>query len=137
MLASLWVADRGRDPVSLRQALRRLPEVIRLLRWLAADPALPCGVRVRLGLLVYLLLPIDLVPYVGPVIGYLDDAVVVVFALRAVVRWPGAGLARGPGWPRCTAGQRPPNRPNRCHCRVAPIIVSRVSGRGGGDASGA
>jgi uncharacterized membrane protein YkvA (DUF1232 family) len=83
-----------------------LPDVVRLVRRLAADRGLPRGVRVRLGLLlVYLLSPIDLVPDFLPVIGYADDVVVVAWALRAVVRragpealerhWPGtpAGLA--------------------------------------------
>jgi uncharacterized membrane protein YkvA (DUF1232 family) len=64
------------------------------------DPTLPRGVRWRLSaLLVYLLLPIDLVPDFIPVVGCADDAVVVALALRAVVRvagvealerhWPG------------------------------------------------
>ena len=50
-------------------------------------------------LLVYLALPIDLVPDFIPVVGYADDAVVVAIALRSVARsagveaidrhWPG------------------------------------------------
>jgi uncharacterized membrane protein YkvA (DUF1232 family) len=56
-------------------------------------------------LLGYLALPIDLVPDFIPVIGYADDAVIVVLALRSVTRragpealerhWPGTpeGLA--------------------------------------------
>jgi hypothetical protein len=35
----------------LREALRLLPDVLRLVRCLAADPGLPPGVRVRLALL--------------------------------------------------------------------------------------
>ena len=71
-----------------------------LLRRLAADPQLPRGVRVRLLLmLLYLILPIDLVPDFIPVLGYADDAIVVAAALRSVARragpdaldkhWPG------------------------------------------------
>src|SRR6266496_2729624 len=46
----------------LKEALRLLPDLLRLLRRLAADPSLPRGVRVRLGLLmVYLAIPIDAV----------------------------------------------------------------------------
>jgi len=64
MLGVLWSAQRGHpDKARLRDALRLIPDVVRLLRRLAADPALPRGVRVRLWLLlIYLILPIDLIP---------------------------------------------------------------------------
>jgi len=84
----------------LREALRLLPDVLRLLPRLAADRSLPRGVRVRLALLLaYLAFPIDLVPDFIPVVGYADDAIIVAAALRSVVRragiraverhWPG------------------------------------------------
>lgn len=107
MLVLLWFVarDLGRR-VGLRDALRLVPDTVRLLRRLAADPSLPRGVRVRLVLLLaYLLFPIDLVPDFIPVLGYADDAVVVAIALRSVMRhagrdaidrhWPGSpeGLA--------------------------------------------
>ena len=61
-----------------------------MCRGLATDPDVPRGVRVRMGLLVgYLLMPIDLVPDFVPVVGYADDAIVVVWALRSVVRAAG------------------------------------------------
>src|SRR3712207_9291308 len=85
-------------------ALRLLPDLVRLVRRLAADRSLPRGVRVRLWLLLaYLLSPIDLVPDVVPVLGYADDVVVVALALRAVVRAAGApALMRA--WPGSPAG---------------------------------
>ena len=62
----------------LPEALRLLPDVLRLIRRLAADPGLPRGVRIRLGaVLVYLALPIDLIPDFIPVLGYADDAIIV------------------------------------------------------------
>ncbi|MCC5578364.1 DUF1232 domain-containing protein [Microtetraspora sp. AC03309] len=74
----------------LREALRLLPDVLRLVRRLAADPALPRGVRVRLVLLLaYLAVPIDLVPDFIPVLGYADDVIVVIAVLRSVVRRAG------------------------------------------------
>ncbi|HET9655432.1 MAG TPA: DUF1232 domain-containing protein [Kineosporiaceae bacterium] len=101
----------------LTQALRLLPDVVRLVGRLARDPQLPRGVRLRLWLLAgYLALPIDLVPDVIPVLGYADDAVAVALVLRSVVRaagpealerhWPGSpeGLAtvrRLAGPPEC------------------------------------
>jgi uncharacterized membrane protein YkvA (DUF1232 family) len=102
----------------LQQALRLLPDLLRLLRRLAIDQSLPRGVRVRLWLLLaYLAIPIDVIPDFIPVLGYADDAIIVIAVLRSVVRraglealhrhWPGTddglgavirlcGLARQP-----------------------------------------
>ncbi|AGM05806.1 DUF1232 domain-containing protein [Amycolatopsis keratiniphila] len=102
----------------LREALRLLPDVLRLIRRLAGDKTLPRGVRIRLALLLaYLALPLDLVPDFIPVLGYADDAIIVVLVLRGVVRragpatvrahWPGTddgfdALARLTGFPTAT-----------------------------------
>jgi uncharacterized membrane protein YkvA (DUF1232 family) len=104
LIVALWI---GRpDELRIKDALRLLPDLVRMLRRLASDRALPRGVRVRLWLLLaYLALPVDLVPDFIPVIGYADDAVIVAVALRSVTRragpealnkhWPGTsdGLA--------------------------------------------
>lgn len=104
LLAALWVAKP--DEPRLRETLRLLPDVIRLLSRLARDRTVPLAARAWLwGLLAYVAMPIDLVPDFVPVLGYADDAILVVVALRAVVRrasraklaehWPGTpdGLA--------------------------------------------
>ena len=76
----------------LREALRILPDALRLIRRLTADNTLPLGVRVRLALLmVYLAIPLDLIPDFIPVLGYADDAIIVTAVLRSAVRR--AGLA--------------------------------------------
>jgi uncharacterized membrane protein YkvA (DUF1232 family) len=90
----------------LAEAVRVLPDLLRLIARLARDRDLPRGARVRLWLLLgYLASPIDLVPDFVPVIGYADDAIVIAATLRSVVRrcgedalerhWPGTpdGLA--------------------------------------------
>ncbi len=102
LLALLWRA-RPED-LTVREALRLLPDLVRLVRRLAADRSLPRGVRVRLWLLLgYLLSPLDLVPDVVPVLGYADDVVVVALALRSVARTAGAeALTRA--WPGGPAG---------------------------------
>ena len=83
----------------LTEALRLLPDVLRLIRRLAADPDLPRGVRIRLGaLLVYLASPIDLIPDFIPVLGYADDAIIVTAVLRSVVRRAGVDAVRA-HWP--------------------------------------
>jgi uncharacterized membrane protein YkvA (DUF1232 family) len=83
----------------LREALRLLPDVLRLVRRLAADRSLPRGVRVRLWLLmVYLAMPIDLIPDFIPVLGYADEAIIVTAVLRGVVRRAGIDAVRA-HWP--------------------------------------
>jgi uncharacterized membrane protein YkvA (DUF1232 family) len=83
----------------LREALRLLPDVLRLIRRLAADKTLPHGVRIRLVLLLaYLAIPIDLIPDFVPVLGYADDAIIVTAVLRSVVRRSGLDAIRA-HWP--------------------------------------
>ena len=95
---------RHPDTVTLRDALRLLPDVLRLIRRLAADKTVPTGVRVRLVLLlIYLASPIDLVPDFIPVIGYADDVLIVAAVLRSVTRRAGPdALVRH--WPGSPAG---------------------------------
>jgi uncharacterized membrane protein YkvA (DUF1232 family) len=79
----------------LREALRVLPDVLRLVRRLARDTTLPRGVRIRLGLLLaYLAIPIDLIPDFIPILGYADDAIIVTVVLRSVVRRAGIDAVR-------------------------------------------
>ncbi len=104
VIAALW-ATKGRfDLVALREALRMLPDLVRLLKRLATDPTLPRGVRIRLWLLTaYLLIPIDLVPDFIPIIGYADDAIIVALALRSVIRHAGPQTIER-HWPGTTDG---------------------------------
>jgi uncharacterized membrane protein YkvA (DUF1232 family) len=83
-----------------------MPDLVRLLRRLAADPTLPRGVRVRVVLLgLYLALPIDVVPDVIPVIGYADDVLMVIVVLRSVTRRAGP-QALDRHWPGTPDGLR-------------------------------
>jgi uncharacterized membrane protein YkvA (DUF1232 family) len=107
LVGALWAARP--DELGARELLRLLPDVLRLVRRLAADRRLPRGVRVRLWLLLgYLALPVDLVPDVVPVIGFADDAVAVALVLRSVVRraGPGAVARHWPGTPEGLAALR-------------------------------
>lgn len=84
VVALLLVRPKGNV---LRESLRILPDLIRLLKDLATDTSQPRGVRIRLVLLMaYLALPIDLIPDFIPVLGYADDAIIVVAVLRSIVR---------------------------------------------------
>ncbi|GGK75743.1 hypothetical protein GCM10012284_07130 [Mangrovihabitans endophyticus] len=114
LLIALLMAKPG--TAQLRDAVRLLPDLLRLLRRLGADPRLPRGVRIRLALLLaYLAVPFDLIPDFIPVLGYADDAIIVAAVLRSTIRragldavrehWPGtddgfAALVRLTGLPR-------------------------------------
>jgi uncharacterized membrane protein YkvA (DUF1232 family) len=79
----------------LGEALRLLPDVLRLLRRLASDSDVLRTARVRLWLLLAdLAIPFDLVPDFVPVLGYADDAIIVSLVLRSVVRRTGAPVIR-------------------------------------------
>ena len=83
----------------LAEALRLLPDLLRLLRRLAGDASVPRAARVRLWLLLgYLAIPIDLVPDFVPVLGYADDAIIVSLVLRSVMRRADAPVIRR-HWP--------------------------------------
>lgn len=92
-LAVLWVsllvlfwALRPKG-VSVREILGVVPDVLRLLRSVIADGSAPLDVRlVLVGLLAWILSPIDLIPEFIPILGPLDDVVVAVVAMRYVRR---------------------------------------------------
>ena len=97
-IAVLWITrPRG---VELGQLVRIVPDVLRLVRDVLRDGSVPLGVRLALvGLLAWLLNPVDLIPEFIPVLGPIDDVVVAVLVLRYVRRrlgdeelrrrWPG------------------------------------------------
>jgi len=107
LLGLLWRYSRTHpEAVTMREAMRLLPDVLRLVKRLAADRSLPRTSRYRLlALLGYLAMPFDLVPDFIPVLGYADDALVVALVLRSVVRragpdaldrhWPGTEQGLG------------------------------------------
>ena len=111
LMAVLWATCP--DELRLRELLRLLPDVLRLVHRLAGDGTLPRGVRVRLWLLLgYLALPFDLVPDFVPVLGHADDAIVVALVLRSVVRRAGAAAIdrHWPGTPDGLAALRRASR---------------------------
>jgi uncharacterized membrane protein YkvA (DUF1232 family) len=64
-----------------------------LLKRLLRDPRVPFRAKVLLALTIpYLASPIDLIPDFIPVLGQIDDAFVVAFALRYVTRRAGANV---------------------------------------------
>ena len=88
----------------LKESLRLLPDLVRLVTRLAKDRSQPRAVRIRLGLLLaYLAFPIDLVPDFVPVLGYADDVIVILITLRSLIRLVGEAPLRR-HWPGTPAG---------------------------------
>ena len=71
------------EGVPLRELIRVVPDVMRLLGSIIGDRSTPLDVRaVLVLLLVWIISPIDLIPEFIPVLGPLDDVVVAAVALR-------------------------------------------------------
>jgi len=76
-----------------REVTRFLPDCIVLLKRLLRDDRVPRRAKVVLGLLVlYLVMPLDLVPDFIPVAGQLDDAILVAAGIAYVARGAGRGV---------------------------------------------
>jgi uncharacterized membrane protein YkvA (DUF1232 family) len=100
LAVTLWIAKP--DDIGLKDMLRLLPDVLRLLKRLATDPQQPRRIRIVLiVLLAFIASPIDLVPDFIPVIGFADDVIITALVLRWVSRTAGADAlaAHWPGTP--------------------------------------
>ena len=81
---------------SLRDLARIVPQTLRLVAALYRDPTLPRSVRWRLRVaLIYNVQPINLIPDFIPVIGFADNAIVLIWALRSTVRLAGTDAVEG------------------------------------------
>ena len=103
LVAAFWlvlvVLARRLPPGPIRDLVAFLPSCVTLIRNLRGDPEVPRAAKLALGFAaVWVLSPIDLIPEFLPVIGPLDDIVVVALALRfAARRVPEAVLVTA--WP--------------------------------------
>lgn len=72
---------------AVKQAAKVLPDVVRLLKGVITDRRVPLVPKVVLGGgLLYLINPIDLIPEFLPVIGPLDDIVVIALTIRYLLK---------------------------------------------------
>jgi uncharacterized membrane protein YkvA (DUF1232 family) len=96
LVAALAVAGRGEQA---RALARFVPDCVVLFKGLISDPRVSRSRKLLLlALLAYLAMPIDLIPDFIPVAGQLDDAILVAFVLRTVLRSAGSDLVRE-HWP--------------------------------------
>ena len=92
VLFLFWLVIAGRK-AEARAVARFVPDLVVLFRRLLDDRRLPRRKKLVLAALIpYLAMPFDLVPDFIPVAGYLDDAVIVAFVLRHVLRGSGPEL---------------------------------------------
>jgi len=98
VLAVLVLMLSGRR-TEARALARFVPDCAVLFQRLVRDPRVPRAHKVLLiAAVAYLAMPIDLVPDFIPVAGQLDDAILVVLALRVLLRSRGPALVRE-HWP--------------------------------------
>jgi uncharacterized membrane protein YkvA (DUF1232 family) len=84
MLVALAVAGRK---TAARELARLLPDLILLVHGLLRDPRVPRARKVYLLIATaWVASPIDLIPEFVPVVGPLDDVIVVAFVVRSVAR---------------------------------------------------
>jgi uncharacterized membrane protein YkvA (DUF1232 family) len=98
--AVLVLLARRLPPGVVRDLAAFLPDCVTTARRLRRDPRVPRRAKIAIGFAaLWVLSPIDLIPEFLPVIGPLDDVVVVALALRYAARsvprdilldaWPG------------------------------------------------
>jgi uncharacterized membrane protein YkvA (DUF1232 family) len=127
-LAGSWVVIIGLaarlPPGLLKELAGFLPACVTLIGRLRHDPRVPRSAKIAVVFAgLWVLSPVDLIPEFLPVIGPLDDVVVVALALRYAARrvrravlaeaWPGnpelLGRLIGQSWPpRSPLPQTPP-----------------------------
>ena len=89
-VVALVVLGRRTDA---RALARFVPDCLVLTSRLLRDERVPRGRKMLVvASVAYLAMPIDLVPDFIPIVGQLDDAIIVVLALRAILRGGNDGL---------------------------------------------
>jgi uncharacterized membrane protein YkvA (DUF1232 family) len=94
-LVSVGVFMLAGRKVEAKQLARLLPDLAALLRGLLRDPRVPRGSKFLVGFAIaWVVSPIDLLPEFLPVIGPLDDVIVVGLVLRHLVKRAGSEVVR-------------------------------------------
>ena len=72
----------------MRELVRALPDLVRLIARLVADPVLPRLAKVALAAAaVYLVSPIDLIPDFVPFLGFVDDLLLAAIVLDGILNY--------------------------------------------------
>ena len=77
----------------MKELLKALPSLVRLMARLVADPLLPRAAKIALAAaMVYLASPVDLIPDFIPLVGYLDDLLLGALVIDGLLNWVDRGL---------------------------------------------
>ncbi|WP_133500621.1 YkvA family protein [Cognatilysobacter terrigena] len=103
----------------LRGWARSLKQQTLVVYFAARDPRTPWAVRLAaLAVAAYALSPIDLIPDFIPVLGYLDDVIIVPLGIALVMRWTPADVKADAHARAAVAATRPTSR------GMAAVIVA-------------
>jgi uncharacterized membrane protein YkvA (DUF1232 family) len=120
-------AARGSRPGLLgawRAVVRRLRNQVTILALAARHPATPWFARLLVvAVVAYALSPIDLIPDFIPIVGWLDDLVLVPLGL-----WLAMRLVPRAVWAECEARAAVAPRPGSSRVAAAIIVVVWVTG---------
>jgi uncharacterized membrane protein YkvA (DUF1232 family) len=95
-VVGLYLAGRRTEAAALA---RFIPDCLILFMRLLGDPRISRWRKLLLGaMLLYLAMPLDLVPDFIPIAGQLDDVILVALVLRTIVHGAGEGIIRE-HWP--------------------------------------
>lgn len=114
--AALLVLARRLPPGILRDLAAFIPDCVTTVRRLRKDPRVPRRAKIAIIIAgIWVASPIDLIPEFIPIIGPLDDIVVVALALRYAGRQVPREvlLAAWPGEPRLLERLLGPTRPGQ------------------------
>jgi uncharacterized membrane protein YkvA (DUF1232 family) len=90
LVVTLVIVGRQADA---RALVRLVPDCVVLFKRLLTDPRVDWWRKVVLvGVIAYVVSPIDLVPDFVPIAGQLDDAILVLIAIRVLLRGSGPRL---------------------------------------------
>lgn len=111
---------------TLRELALLLPQVAGLIARLAGDPRVPTRVKAVLGVAaVFLASPVDVIPDFIPVVGYLDDVVLVAIVLDGLLNHVDRQIVLE-HWPGDPASLE---RTSRMVARIAGFIPARWKAR--------
>jgi uncharacterized membrane protein YkvA (DUF1232 family) len=103
LIAVLVLLGRRHDA---RDLARFVPDCVVLFKRLLRDPRVPRRAKIAVALLIpYLALPFDLIPDFIPVIGQIDDAVLVALTIAYVAKSAGRSVIEEL-WPGSERGMR-------------------------------
>jgi uncharacterized membrane protein YkvA (DUF1232 family) len=73
-----------------KDAILVLPNMLKLIGRLLKDPRVPRRSKIALGMAsAYVVSPIDLIPEVIPIVGWLDDLLIIAYALNRFIERAG------------------------------------------------